>query len=292
MSTSSSRLVYVNGAFVPIETASVPVMDRGFLFADGIYEVTAVIAGRLADAAPHLDRLDRSLREIGIANPHDTAHWTRLLIELARRNRLTEGLIYIEVTRGVQERDFVPASGLKPTVVMFTQSRPVRTNANLAKGVSVISVPDLRWVRRDIKSVALLAQVLAKTAAAEAGASEAWMVEEDQVTEGASSTAFILTRKRELITRPLSQAVLPGITRHAILDLARELDLVLVERPFTLDEAKAAQEAFLTSASTIVLPVVSIDGAIVGDGAPGPATLRLRNLYLDAVMAQAPDVLL
>lgn len=284
--SATPRIVYVNGAFLPIETASIPVMDRGFLFGDGIYEVTAVIDGRFADNEPHLNRLDRSLGEIGIPNPHSIAEWTAIQRELVARNALAEGLIYIEVTRGVLERDFAYPAGLVPTVVMFTQAKSVRTNAALAKGATVITVPDIRWARRDIKSTSLLAQVLAKQAAANAGAGEAWMVEDGVVTEGASSTAFIITKAGELISRPLTRKVLPGITRGAILRLAREHALTFVERTFTVDEAKAAREAFFTSASAIVIPVVSIDGTPVADGRPGPLALQLRDFYIEAILAQ------
>ncbi|WP_047462512.1 D-amino-acid transaminase [Rhizobium rhizogenes] len=281
---SPSRIVYVNGAFVPIETASIPVMDRGFLFGDGIYEVTALIEGRLADNEAHLRRLDRSLREIEIPNPHSQEKWTAIQHELVTRNGLTEGLIYIEVTRGVSERDFLSPADLKPTVVMFTQAKPVRTNAALSKGAEVITVPDLRWARRDIKSTSLLAQVWAKRAAAAAGANEAWMVEDGIVTEGASSTAFIVTQAGEIVSRPLSYAVLPGVTRHAILRLIEETNLTFVERTFMVEEALQAREAFFTSASTIVMPVVSIDGQRIGDGKPGPLAMQLRELYIETVL--------
>lgn len=282
-----SRTVFVNGAFVPFEQASLSIMDRGFLFADGIYEVSAVVNGRLVDNEAHLARLDRSLKEIRIPNPHSAAEWTRLEEELVRRNGLVEGTVYMQVTRGAAERDFAFPKEVKPTVVMFTQPKTI-VNAPAAKtGVSVITVPDLRWQRRDIKSVALLAQVLAKQAAAEAGVAEAWMVENGQVTEGGSSTAFIITTDGRIVTRPLSNAVLPGITRVAVMQLAREGGLSIDERVFTIDEALAAAEAFYTSASSFVMPVIAIDGKPVGDGRPGPQTLRLRQLYLQLAGAPA-----
>jgi len=284
---SSPRIAYVNGTFLPLEEASIPVMDRGFLFGDGIYEVTALIEGRFADNEAHLQRLDRSLREIGIPNPYSTAKWTAIQQELVTRNDLSEGLIYIEVTRGVSERDFLSPAGLKPTVVMFTQAKPVRANAALSKGADVITVPDLRWARRDIKSVSLLAQVLAKRAAAEAGTNEAWMVEDGVITEGASSTAFIVTQAGEIVSRPLSHAVLPGVTRRAILRLVEEKNLTFIERTFTVEEAIRAREAFFTSASTIVMPVVSIDGQPIGDGKPGSLALELRELYVEMLLATA-----
>ncbi len=280
------RIVYVNGAFLPFEEARIPIMDRGFLFGDGIYEVTAVLDGRLIDNAPHLARLDRSLAAIGIRNPYSLAEWTAIQRQLMLDNALEEGLIYIEVTRGVYEREFTCPPDIPPTVVMFTQVKPVRDNPALAAGGAIITVPDLRWARRDIKSTALLAQVLAKQAAKAAGVSEAWMVEDGVVTEGASSTAFLVTENDEIITRPLSQAVLPGITRMAIIEVAKAMGLKLVERPFTVEEIMTAREAFYTSASTIAMPVVRVDGQQVGGGQPGPVVRALRARYLEAVMAQ------
>lgn len=283
---TTPRIVYLNGAFLPFEEAKVPVMDRGFLFADGIYEVSAVLDGRLVDNAAHLARLDRSLGEIGIRNPHSLDEWERLETELVARNGLAEGLVYMQVTRGVYERDFgFPPADTAPTVVMFTQAKTVAANPLAERGAKVITVEDIRWKRRDIKSVALLAQVLAKQAAVAAGVSEAWMVEDGAVTEGSSSTAFIVTQDRRLVTRPLSTALLPGITRAAVLRLAAEADLVVEERLFSVEEARAAQEAFYTSASSFVMPVVEIDGAAVADGRPGPLGRRLRALYIEMARA-------
>ncbi|KQP92372.1 D-amino acid aminotransferase [Methylobacterium sp. Leaf113] len=278
---SQARIVYLNGAFLPFAEARVPIMDRGFLFADGIYEVSAVLDGRLVDNEAHLARLDRSLGEIDIANPHTMAEWIGLQTDLVARNGLAEGLVYMQVTRGVYERDFAyPPAGTAPTVMMFTQAKTVAANPLAETGAKIITVPDLRWKRRDIKSVALLAQVLAKQQAAAAGVSEAWMVEDDAVTEGSSSTAFIVTKGGALVTRPLSTALLPGITRKAVLRLAEEAGLALEERLFSVSEALSAAEAFYTSASAFVMPVVSIDGHAVGAGRPGPHTRRLRELYL------------
>ncbi|MEK7245422.1 MAG: aminotransferase class IV, partial [Pseudomonadota bacterium] len=211
-----SRIVYLNGDFLPFEQAKIPIMDRGFLFGDGIYEVTAVLDGRLVDNPAHLERLDRSLKAIAIANPFSADDWTRLQTDLVRRNDLGEGLVYIEVTRGVFERDFLCPPDLAPSVVMFTQAKIVAESPSAKTGVAIITVPDLRWRRRDIKSVSLLAQVLAKQAARAAGVAEAWMVEDGYVTEGASSTAFIITQDRRILTRPLSSAILPGVTRRAV----------------------------------------------------------------------------
>ena len=278
---SHPRIVYLNGEFLPFAEARVPIMDRGFLFADGIYEVSAVLDGHLVDNEAHLARLDRSLGEIDIANPHSMSAWIGLQTELIARNGLTEGLVYMQVTRGVHERDFAyPPAGTAPTVMMFTQVKTVAKNPLAETGAKIITVPDLRWKRRDIKSVALLAQVLAKQQAAAAGVAEAWMVEDDAVTEGSSSTAFIVTKAGALVTRPLSTALLPGITRKAVLRLAEEAGLALEERLFSVSEAKDAAEAFYTSASAFVMPVISIDGYAVGEGRPGPHTRRLRELYL------------
>ena len=281
-----SRIVFVNGSFVPYEEARIPIMDRGFLFADGIYEVSAVLNSRLVDNDAHLARLDRSLKEIRIANPYSAQEWTRLEEELVRRNGLVEGVVYMEVTRGAAERDFAFPKDTKPTVVMFTQVKNISRAPAAETGVAVVTVEDLRWKRRDIKSVALLAQVLAKQAAAEAGVAEAWMVEDGHVTEGSSSTAFIITKDGRIVTRPLSNAVLPGITRLSVMRLAGEHGLAIEERLFTLEEAHEAAEAFLTSASSFVMPVVRIDGKPVGAGKPGVLTRRLRQLYLE--MAGAP----
>jgi D-alanine transaminase len=283
-----SRIVFVNGDFIPAEQATIPIMDRGFLFADGVYEVSAVLNGRLIDNEAHVARLDRSLAAIRIPNPFPADIWAHLQADLVHRNSLAEGLVYMEVTRGVAERDFAFPKEGRPTVVMFTQAKAIMRAPLAESGAAVITVPDLRWKRRDIKSVALLAQVLAKQAAVEAGVTEAWMVEDGAVTEGSSSTAFIIAPDRRIVTRPLSNAILPGITRASVMRLAREHDLLVDERPFTLEEAYAAAEAFFTSASAFVMPVVAIDGRPVGDGQPGPLTRKLRALYFE--MAGAPAV--
>lgn len=280
--SAKPRFAHVDGHLVPFEEARVPVTDRGFLFADAIYEVTAALEGAFLDLDAHLARLDRSLREIDIANPHDAATWTALMRDLVRADALTEGLVYMQVSRGCQDRDFVGAPDLKPFVVMFTQEKALRATPAAEKGIAAISLPDLRWARRDVKSTGLLAQVLAKRAAKAAGAQEAWMTEEGGfVTEGASSTAFIVTPQGELVTRPLSRKVLPGITRQTILRVAAKHGLAFVERPFTVEEAKAAREAFLTSAGTILSPIVMIDGTPVANGHPGQIARELRAAYFD-----------
>ncbi|KQT09219.1 D-amino acid aminotransferase [Methylobacterium sp. Leaf399] len=282
---SEARIVYLNGAFLPFDEAKVSVMDRGFLFADGIYEVSAVLDGRLVDNAAHLARLDRSLGEIGIRNPHTIEGWVGLQEELVRHNGLTEGLVYMQVTRGAFERDFAfPPAETPPTVMMFTQAKTVANNPLAERGAKVVTVPDIRWKRRDIKSVALLAQVLAKQEAAKAGVAEAWMVEDGFVTEGSSSTAFMVAGDA-IVTRPLSTALLPGITRLAVMRLAGDEGLRVEERLFTVEEAVAADEAFYTSASAFVMPVVAIDGRPVGTGEPGPRARRLRDLYLELARA-------
>jgi D-alanine transaminase len=277
-----TKFVFINGSIVPQDEARLSMLDRGFLFADGVYEISAVLDGHLVDHEAHMARFERSLREIQLKNPHSLEEWTRFGRDLIVRNGLAEGILYMQVTRGAPaERDFAfPTADTPPTSVMFTQARDILRNPRIETGVSVITVPDLRWKRRDIKSVSMLAQVLAKQAAVEAGVFEAWMVEDGYVTEGSSTTAFIITREHQIVTRPLSHAILPGITRQSILHLAAECDLTIEERLFTVEEACHASEAFLTSATSFVLPVVAIDDRIVGDGRPGERTRRLRALYL------------
>ena len=268
-----SRIAYVNGEFLPIEQAKVSVLDRGFLFADGIYEVTAVLDGKLVDFGPHVVRLERSLKEIGMPMPMPAAELEALHREMVRRNGLVEGGVYLQVTRGAVDRDFA------------FPKEPIPQTAAAKTGIAVITVPDIRWRRRDIKSVALLAQVLAKQAAAAAGVGEAWMIEDGLITEGGSSNAWIVTRDGRIVTRQLSNAILAGCTRKSVMRLAELEQLRIEERPFTLDEAKGAAEAFITSASSLVMPVVSIDGAPVGDGKPGPLATRLRRIYIDQALA-------
>jgi len=275
-----SRIVFLNDSFLSIEDAKVPFMDRGFLFGDGVYEGIGVLEGRLVDNDAHLERLERSLREVRIPNPYSRAEWTRLEEELARRNNLTEGFIYFQVTRGVAERDFLFPDNAAPTVAMFTQAKSIVNSPAAETGIAVVTMPDQRWHRRDIKSINLLAQVLAKQAAREAGAQEAWLVEDGFVTEGGSSSGFIITKEGRVVVRPLSTAILPGITRQSLLALSREEGIELEERLFTVEEAYDAAEAFLTSASNFVLPIVTIDGRKIGDGKPGPITKRLRETYI------------
>jgi len=282
------QIAYVNGSFVPLSEAKVSILDRGFLFADGIYEVAAVLDGKLIDSASHLARLERSVGEIALVLPETTARIQEIQKELIARNNLVSGMVYLEVTRGADSgRDFAFPKAVKPTLVMFTSVKDIVNAASARTGIGVITVPDIRWERRDIKSVALLAQVLAKQAAAEAGAGEAWMIEDGKVTEGGSSSAFILTQDDVLVTRQNSSAILPGCTRKAVVALAEERQLRVEERAFTVEEALAAKEAFITSATVFVQAVVSIDGKTVANGKPGPMTSRLREIYVDFARATA-----
>lgn len=283
------QIAYVNGSFVPMADAKISILDRGFLFADGIYEVAAVLEGKLIDNASHLARLERSVGEISLALPETTDRIQEIQKELVERNKLVNGMVYLEVTRGADTgRDFAfPKDDVKPTLIMFTSVKDIINAPSASSGIAVITVPDLRWARRDIKSVALLAQVLAKQAAAEAGAGEAWMVEDGMVTEGGSSSAFILTHDDVLVTRQNSPAILPGCTRKAVVALAEERQLRVEERPFTVAEAVAAKEAFVTSATVFVQAVVSIDGKTVANGKPGPMTSRLRDIYIEFAKASA-----
>ena len=279
-------IAYVNGSFVPLSEAKVSVLDRGFLFADGIYEVAAVLDGKLVDSASHLARLERSVGEIGLALPETTARIEELQKELVARNQLDNGMVYLQVTRGADKsRDFPFPKGVTPTLVMFVTAKDIVNAPSAKAGIGVITVPDIRWERRDIKSVALLAQVLAKQAAAAAGAGEAWMIEDGKITEGGSSTAFILTQDDVIVTRPNSNAILPGCTRKAVVALAAERQLRVEERAFTVAEALGAKEAFITSASAFVQPVITIDGKPVGNGKVGPMATRLREIYVDFARA-------
>jgi D-alanine transaminase len=280
-----SRTVYVNGAFVPEEEARVSVFDRGFLFADGVYEVSAVLGGRLVDNEAHLERLRRSLGELRLESPVPVDGIPALQEELIERNGLEEGLVYLQVTRGAADRDFAFPSEATSTLVMFTQARRLLDEEAALRGMSVVTMPDLRWARRDVKTVQLLPASLAKQAALDAGADDAWLVEEGLVTEGTSSNAYIVTGDGAIVTRPLSDSILPGITRRAVLALAAEEGLALEERGFTPEEARGAAEAFATSASSFVRPVVRIDGVTLGDGTAGPVTRRLRQLYVKMACA-------
>ncbi|MEM8878216.1 MAG: D-amino-acid transaminase [Pseudomonadota bacterium] len=280
-----TRIAYVNGEYLPLEWAKISVLDRGFLFADGVYEVTAVLDGKLADYPGHVRRLHRSLGELGMALPCSDDELLEIHRELTVRNTLTEGAIYLQVTRGAADRDFTFPDDASPSLVLFTQKRALKEPEIAKTGYKVKTVPDIRWARRDIKSVALLAQVLAKQTAKEAGCQEAWMIQDGHITEGGSSTAFIITKAGEIVTRPLSNDILPGITRQSIMSLAQEHNLTVSERLFTRDEALDAAEAFVTAATALVMPCVEIDGQPIGDGKPGPHVTRLRQLYIDNAIA-------
>ncbi len=273
------RTVFVNGEYLPEEQGKISIFDRGLLFADGIYEVTAVVNGRLVDYDPHMERLERSLGEIKIGWPCSKDELKAMHLELVKRNGLKEGMVYMQVTRGAADRDFKFPKDVLPTLVAFTQTSEITGSPAARTGVKVITVADLRWARRDIKSVMLLAPVLAKQAAFEAGAAEAWMIEDGKVTEGASSNAYIV-KDGKVITRGLSNSILAGCTRRSLLRLAREHGVEVEERAFTADEAYGADEAFLTSASQFVMPIVEIDGRRIGGGQPGPVARKLREIYL------------
>ena len=282
-----TRIAYVNGDYVPIDEAKISILDRGFLFADGVYEVTAVLDGKLADYPGHAKRLHRSLGELQMDMPVSDDELLAIHRELVKRNSVDQGGVYLQVTRGAADRDFVFPKGVKPSLVMFTQARELIDVPAARTGYKVKSVPDIRWTRRDIKSVALLAQVLAKQAAAADGCNEAWMVEDGGVvTEGGSSNAYIV-KDNKIITRPVSNSILSGITRASVLQLAKERDMEIEERTFAIEEAYEADEAFVTAASTFVMPVVEIDGRQVGGGQPGPAVRRLREIYIEHARATA-----
>ncbi len=279
-------IVYVNGEFVPADNAKVSVFDRGYLFGDGVYEVLPVLNSRLIEGQHAVARLDRSLSEIGMAWPCRKEDYLAILEELRKRNRIVEGSVYMQVTRGVASRDFAFPKQTPTTFVAFASARNLIDNPLAKTGVSVVSVPDLRWKRRDIKSINLLAQCIAKQEAASKGAFEGWMHEDGYVTEGASSSAFIV-KEGKIITRPLSRSILPGIRRKVILELTKEHGIALEQRPFSLEEAALADEAFLSSATTLVMPIISLDGKAIGDGKPGPVAQLLRQLYIETIFEEA-----
>lgn len=282
-----SRIVYVNGAYVPEEEAKISVFDRGFLFADGVYEVTSVLDGKLIDYPGHRARLHRSLGELDLTLPVEDAELEAIHRELLTRNKMFEGMVYLQVTRGAADRDFAYPVGATPSLVMFTQAVALVDSPKARDGIKVIGVPDIRWARRDIKTVMLLAPVLGKQAAHEAGAFEAWMIEDGMVTEGTSSNAYIV-KDGKVTTRGLSNRILAGCTRRSLFRLAREHGVELEERAFSAGEAYGADEAFLTSASNFVLPITEIDGRRIGGGQPGPVTRKLREIFLQVAMGQAP----
>ena len=284
------RTVYLNGQYLPETEARVSIFDRGFLMADGIYEVTSVLGGKLIDFDGHAVRLQRSMDALDMRSPISKEALLEVHRELVRCNDIDEGMVYLQITRGSNgDRDFVfpDPETTEPTIVLFTQAKTGLADNPLAKkGIKVISIEDIRWGRRDIKTVQLLYPSMGKMMAKKAGADDAWMVEDGFVTEGTSNNAYIV-RGNRIITRALSNDILHGITRAAVLRYAREAQMEVEERDFTIEEAKAADEAFITSASMFVMPVVEIDGAVVGDGVPGRVTPRLREIYLEESLKTA-----
>ena len=284
-----TRTVYVNGSFLPENQATVSIFDRGFLFADGVYEVTSVLDGKLIDFASHATRLTRSLTELDMRSPIDTDDLLAVHRELVSANDIEEGLVYLQITRGAaSDRDFAyPSEDTPPTIVLFTQNKPGLADSPTAKvGIKVISIEDQRWGRRDIKTVQLLYPSMGKMMAKAAGCDDAWMVEDGAVTEGTSNNAYIV-KNGKIITRQLSNDILHGITRAAVLRFAKEAQMEVEERAFTVLEVQDADEAFFTSASAFVMPVVEIDGVVIGSGAPGSVSLRLREIYLEESLKTA-----
>ena len=281
-----SRIVFVNGKFVKEQEAVISIFDRGFIFGDGIYEVVPVIRGKIIDRDYFLERLERSLFELSIPWPCSEQEYIQMMNALIEKNELKEGIVYSQVTRGPAERDFPFPESVQPGIVAFTSQMEILDNPDFETGIAVTTTPDLRWKRRDIKSINLLGQVLAKQDAVTQNSKEAWMVENGQVTEGASSSAYIV-KNDVLVTRSLSTAILPGIRRRTILELAERAKITVEERIFSVAEAKEADEALISSATTVVLGVVSIDGCLIGDGTPGPITRKLRGLYQDRILQEA-----
>jgi len=284
-----SRWAYVNGRYVPHREASVHVEDRGYQFADGVYEVVLVHAGAMIDEIPHLDRLDRSLDELRIDPPMGRMALRAVLREVVRRNRIRTGLVYLQITRGVARRDHAFPTGVKPALVVTAKRLTLPREETLESGVRVVTIEDIRWQRCDIKSVSLLPNVLGKQHARENGAYEAWQVDHDgNVPEGTSSNSWIVTHGDRLLTRPATHEILNGITRQTILKLAAARGLTFEERAFSLDEALAAREAFISSATSFVTPVTQIDDTTLGNGRAGSFTMDLRSAYFDYMATAAP----
>ncbi len=277
-----TRIAFVNGAFVPEAEATVSIFDRGFLFADGVYEVIALVDGKFVDDGPHLDRLDRSLGEIQLASPMSRDELHTMLVDLASRNAVTEGLVYMQVTRGAAERDFAFPAVVKPTIIAYARALPVIAHPRALAGATAITVPDQRWARRDIKSIALLPQVLAKQAARAADAFEALMVEDDHLTEGGAATLFMVSGGA-LVTHALGTDVLPGITRERVFRLAATRQIAIIERSISTSELVKADELFITAATAFVMPMVKVDGTSIGTGTPGAITMQLRADYIASV---------
>ncbi len=279
-----TRQAYVDGRFVPIARARVAIEDRGYQFADGVYEVIKAVAGEPRDLDRHLARLERSLGELRIPAPMSMRALSLVIREALARNPVTKAIVYLQVTRGVAPRNHLFPSAVRPSLVVTVRRAPFPSDRERAEGVAVLSLPDQRWGRCDIKSISLLANLLAKQQAAEAGCREAWLVDEaGRVTEGSASNAYIVDGEGRLVTHPLGPRILGGITRSVVLELAREAGIEVVERPFTLEEAKRAREAFLTSTTSLLLPVTRIDEQVVANGVPGSVTRRLARLYAERV---------
>lgn len=281
-----SRTFYVNGDFVAEENAKISVLDRGFLFADAVYEVSTILDGKLIDNKAHLRRLARSLSELSMAPPCSDEDIVSAQLKLVEMNEVREGLLYLQVSRGVSDRDFAYPKDASSSLVMFTQSKNLLQSPLAETGMHIISIPDLRWKRRDIKTVGLLAPSMGKQAAVDAGVHDAWMVEDGLVTEGTSNNAYIVTADKKIQTRHLGTEILSGITRQAVLKFAKQAGYTVLEEPFTIEQARKASEAFITSASTFVMPVVNIDGVALGNGKPGPVVRQLRQIYIETAMAQ------
>ncbi len=285
-----TRTVYVNGEYLPETEAKVSIFDRGFLFADGVYEVTSVLDGKLIDFEGHAKRLTRSLNELDMPHPVTMDELLEIHRELVKLNKIEEGLVYLQITRGADaDRDFVfPSADVPATVVLFTQNKPgLADNPAAQKGIKVISIDDQRWGRRDIKTVQLLYPSMGKMMAKAQGCDDAWLVEDGYVTEGTSNNAYIVTQEGTIVTRQLSNDILHGITRAAVLRFAKEAQIKVEERPFTIEEAQNAKEAFFTSASAFVMPVVEVDGKAVGDGKVGDMVPRIREIYLEEMRKAA-----
>jgi len=282
-----SRTVYVNGDYLPEGEAKISVFDRGFLFADGVYEVTSVLNGKLIAFDGHVERLANSLSELDMPSPADRDTLLTIHRELVTRNSVTEGLVYLQVTRGAADRDFLYPENPTPSLVLFTQSKPLIESPAAQRGITIATLPDQRWGRRDIKTVQLLYPSMAKMMAKAQGKDDAWLVEDGMVTEGTSNNAYIVTTDGRIITRDLTHSILHGITRKAVLTLAREAQISVEERPFSVAEAQSAAEAFVTSASGFVMPVVKIDDVPLGSGTPGPIANRLRDIYIAESLKQA-----
>ena len=275
-----SRIVYVNGKYLPEEEASISIFDRGFLMADAVYEVTSVLDGKLLEFEGHLKRLKRSLSELDIPEPSVFKDLLEIHRKLVNDNQVEQGGVYLQVTRGVADRDFVYPKDVEPTLVIFTQSKDILGSPLVNSGMKVISIDDLRWGRRDIKTVQLLYPSMGKMMAKAADCDDAWMVEDGYVTEGTSNNAYIVVGNK-IITRELSNDILHGITRASVLRYAKEAQMIVEERSFSVDEVKSADEAFITSASTFVMPVVEFDGVLIGAGKPGNVSKRLREIYIE-----------